>query len=255
MQRLSDANLYVDIDKCRFAVQKVRYLGLIITTDGIEMDPAKVKAIEDWQLPTNLRELQAFLGFTNFYRRFILGYSDLTRPLTDLTRKSSVPLPQFPMSDKAQTAFHNIKAAFLSSGALAHFDPELETWVETDASDYVTAAVLSQMDRNSVLRPIAFMSTKMSPAECNYAIYDKELLAIVKAFEEWRPELADGPVKVITDHKSLEWFMSDKKLNRRQARWSEFLSEFNFKITYRPGKQGTKPDSLTRRPGDLPTDV
>lgn len=253
LSRLSEAGLYLDIDKCKFAVKKVKYLGLIITTDGIEMDPAKVKAIEEWMLPTSLKELQSFLGFTNFYRRFILGYSDLTRPLTDLTRQSDRQL--FPLGQRERLAFEAVKRAFLTSGALMHFDPRLETWVETDASDYVTAAVLSQMDKNGVLRPVAFMSTKMSPAECNYAIYDKELLAIVKAFEEWRPELCDGPVNVVTDHRSLEWFMTNKKLNRRQARWAEFLAEFNFKITYRPGRQGTKPDALTRRPGDTPQHV
>ena len=97
----------------------------------------------------------------------------------------------------------------------------------------------------------------MSPQECNYEIYDKELLAIVRAFEEWRPELAstdpNHPVNVLSDHRSLEYFMTTKELNRRQARWSEFLSEFQFKIMYRPGKQGTKPDALTRRAGEGPT--
>jgi RNase H-like domain found in reverse transcriptase len=124
---------------------------------------------------------------------------------------------------------------------LAHFDPEKETWIETDASDFVTAGVLSQM-HNGVLRPVAFFSKKMSAAECNYMIYDKELLAIIKAFELWRPEAMslapENPAKVFTDHKNLEYFMSTKQLNRRQARWAEFLSEFNFKIMYRPGKQG-----------------
>ena len=98
----------------------------------------------------------------------------------------------------------------------------------------------------------------MSPQECNYEIYDKKLLAIVRAFEEWRPELAgtpvEDPIKVLIDHKNLEYFMTTKQLNRRQARWAEFLFEFNFKISYRPGTQGTKPDSLTRRVGDLSED-
>lgn len=147
------------------------------------------------------------------------------------------------------------------------FEPGLETVLETDASDFVTAAVLSQRGRDGILRPVAFLSKKMTPAECNYDIYDKELMAIVKAFEEWRPELSaaehveefenlpgdqDKPILVLSDHKNLEYFMSTKQLNRRQARWAEFLSGFNFKITYRPGAQGTKPDSLTRRTQDLP---
>ena len=109
---------------------------------------------------------------------------------------------------------------------------------------------------DGVLRPVAFFSRKMNPAECNYMIYDKELLAIIRAFEIWRPEAASvdpsNPVKVYTDHRNLEYFMTTKQLTRRQARWAEFLSEFNFKIMYRPGKQGQKPDYLTRRSQDLP---
>lgn len=105
---------------------------------------------------------------------------------------------------------------------------------------------------------MAFLSRKMSPAECNYDIYDKELMAVVRAFEEWRTELSgtpsEDPIQVLSDHKNLQHFMSFKQLNARQARWAEFLADFNFKITYRPGKQSTKPDSLTRRVGDLLTD-
>ena len=128
--------------------------------------------------------------------------------------------------------------------------------VETDASDFVSAGVLSQ-DFNGVLHPITFFSKKHLPAECNYEIYDKELLTIVRAFETWRAELEGSafPISVITDHRNLEYYMTTKQLSRRQARWSEYLSRFNFIIQYRPGKQGGKPDALTRRSQDLPTDV
>jgi hypothetical protein len=114
--------------------------------------------------------------------------------------------------------------------------------------------VLSQYGDDRILRPVAFFSKKHSTTECNYEIYDKELLAIVRCFEEWRPELEGtaSPIKVITDHRNLEYFTTTKLLNRRQARWSEFLSRFNFQITYRPGKLGAKPDALTRRSEDLP---
>jgi hypothetical protein len=253
--KLGDAGLFMDIDKCHFAVKKVKYLGLILTTEGIEMDRSKVQTILDWQLPTTLKELQAFLGFANFYRRFIVAYSFIARPLTDLTRGTDVK-KNFPIEpgSPAHVAFEKLKKAFTIAPVLAHFDPELETWVETDSSDTVTAAVLSQIQPDGVLKPVAFISQKMTPAECNYAIYDKELMAIVKAFEEWRPELAGtaDPIKVISDHVTLQTFMTNKTLNRRQARWAEFLSEFNFKITYRPGRLGSKPDALTRRPGDVP---
>lgn len=257
--KLKEAGLFLDINKCEFHVTEVKYLGLIITTDGIKMDPAKVEAILEWKDARNVKDVQAFLGFANFYHRFIYNYSKLTKPLTDLTRTENANF-SFPWAPDGpqDTAFKALKNAFTTAPILAHWDPNRETWLETDASDYVVAAVLSQMGDDGLLHPVAFMSMKMSPAECNYEIYDKELLAIVRAFEEWHPECAgtpvEEPIKVLSDHKNLEYFMTTKALNRRQARWAEFLSEFNFKITYRPGKLGAKPDSLTRRVGDLPED-
>ena len=152
------------------------------------------------------------------------------------------------------TGIRNSKKAFTSELILMHFDPDRPIIVETDASDYVSGGILSQYDNENVLRPIAYFSKKHNPAEYNYEIYDKELMAIVRCFEEWRPELEGSahPISVISDHKNLEYFASTKQLSRRQARWSEFLSRFDFKIVYRPGKAGGKPDALTRRSGDLP---
>ena len=264
LDKLLGAGLFLDINKCDFHVKEVKYLGLIITTDGLKMDPKKVKTVKDWKLPRCVKDVQTFLGFANFYRRFIKGYSKIAAPLMNLTKtnssKSKNPSADvlFPLAPNGteDKAFEALKEAFTKAPVLAHFDPDRETWVETDASDYIAAGVLSQKDNEDILRPVAFMSHKMTPQECNYEIYDKELLAIVRAFEEWHPELAGtpvgDPVKVLTDHKNLEHFMTNKQLNRRQARWAEFLSEFNFRIEYRPGTKGTKPDSLTRRPGDLP---
>ena len=141
---------------------------------------------------------------------------------------------------------------------LAHYDASLEMWVETDLFDFVTAGVLLQM-HDGVLRSVVFFLKKMSPAECNYMIYNKELLAIVKSFEMWRPKLASvdpkRPVKVYTNYKNLEHFMTTKQLNCRQACWVKFLSEFNFKISYRPGKQGEKPNVLTCWSQDLPKNI
>ncbi|KAI0992257.1 hypothetical protein K3495_g15929 [Podosphaera aphanis] len=138
---------------------------------------------------------------------------------------------------------------------LAHFDPGRQTVLETDASDFVTAAVLSQYDTSAVLRPVVFMSKKKLPAECNYDIYDKELLAIVNSFETWTTELGsvDASTLVLTDHKNLEYFTTTKKLNRRQARWNELLSEYDFKIVFRPEKSSGKPDALTRISSDKPS--
>src|ERR1700737_276995 len=137
---------------------------------------------------------------------------------------------------------------------LAHFDYEKEIVLETDASSYVSMGVLSQYDGQGVLHLIAFFSKKHTQVKENYKIYDQELGAIIKSLKQWRPECEGSvhPSKILTDHKNLEYFMTSKLLNRRQTRWSEFLSRFKFKIVYRPGKQGQKPDALTRMPGDIP---
>ena len=128
--------------------------------------------------------------------------------------------------------------------------------LETDSSDYVNGGVLSQADDGGALHPVAFYSKNLLPAECNYEIYDKELLAIVRCLEHWRPELesTDIPIQIFTDHKSLEYFMQTKELTRRQARWAEKLADFNFKIMYRSGKSNSKADALTRMPNSVPAD-
>ena len=125
--------------------------------------------------------------------------------------------------------------------------------VKTDASDYMTVGIFFQYDDNGQLKPVVYFFCKMSPAECNYEIYDKKLLAIIKAFELWKSELenTEKPVQIIIDHKNLEYFMSRKFLNRRQARWSEFLSKFNFKIIYRPGSLNNKTNVFTRQSGNI----
>jgi hypothetical protein len=248
--RLRKAGLYAKIEKCEFLVSETKFLGIIIGADGIKMDPEKVKTVTKWQTPTCVTDVQAFIGFANFYRRFIRDFSKIIAPLVNLTRKGV----QFDWNPACTAAFTALKEAFVKAPVLRPFDWTKDVILETDASDFVSAGVLSQHDEDGVLHPVAFFSKKHSVTECNYEIYDKELLAIIRCFEEWRPELegAPSPIKVITDHKNLEYFMTTKLLNRRQARWSEFLSRFNFKITYRPGKQGVKPDSLTRRSEDLP---
>ena len=250
LEALSKVGLHLKPEKCEFHKTEVKYLGLIISADGVKMDPKKVRAVVEWDSPKNLHDLCAFLGFSNFYRRFILGYSEVVSLMIKLTKKDI----KFTWNVECEAAFQQLKHKFVSEPIVMHFDAEKEIIVETDASDYVSAGIISQYDNNGVLHPVAYFSKKYSPAECNYEIYDKELIAIIRCFEEWRPELESTPhpIRVLSDYKNLEYFMSTKLLSRRQARWSEFLSRFNFKIVYRPGKAGAKPDALTRRSGDLP---
>ena len=268
LTRLRRAGLHVDIKKTEFHRTEVKYLGIIISTEGLKMDPDKVKAVREWATPRNTHDVLSFLGFANFYRRFIKDFGRIAMSLTELTKgkkkvkteegaKLAWTKPVFQWTPEAQTAFERLRDAFSIDMILAHFDFNKATVIEVDASDYVVAGVLSQRDSQDVLRPVAYFSKKMTPQECNYEIYDKELLAIVRAFEEWTPEVAGAnePVSVYTDHQSLQYFMTTKQLNRRQARWSEFLSEFKFIIHPVAGKKNTKADALTRRSQDLPADA
>ncbi|MBW0533784.1 hypothetical protein O181_073499, partial [Austropuccinia psidii MF-1] len=152
----------------------------------------------------------------------------------------------FPLNEEDLRQFHQLKEAFTISPILSHFDPSLPTLVETDASDYALDAVLSQIS-DSGKHPIAFDSRKILPAELNYEIHDKELLGIVWALKRWRDFLLSlsSSFEVLTDHSSLQYFMSLKICTHRQARWAEFLSEFHFSITYHPGRLATLPDALS----------
>lgn len=245
LQRLIENGLYVAPHKCEFHVRKTEFLGFIVSSDGVSMAPDKVESIMGWPSPTKVKELQQFLGFANFYRRFIKGYSRVILPMTRLLKKDA----KFVWSADAEKAFNHLKEAFRGADILRHFDPTLETVIETDSSDFAISAILSQY-HDKVLHPVAFMSRKMNPAELNYEIHDKELLAIVSAMKIWRHYLEglEHPFTIITDHQALEYFQTTKTLTRRQARWSEVVNHHKYKIKYRTGKASGKPDALSRRP-------
>lgn len=248
---LAKHNFRCKLSKCVYGVTNLNYLGYVLSTEGISMDPRKTSSISDWPKPNSVKDIQVFLGFCNFYRRFVPNYSTLTQPLTALLRKDSGP-SNFPLNDSQSACFDAIKSAFLTNVVLQHSDESAEFLLETDASDYGIGGVLSQYSKGDPdqLRPVAFFSRQLQPAERNYEIYDKELLAIIACLKEWRHFLQNSvvPFTVLTDHKNLEYFMTTKQLTRRQARWSLFLSEFDFKLSYRPGSRNGKPDLLSRRP-------
>lgn len=251
LHRLKKAGLQVDIQKCEFHTKQTKFLGFIIGTDGIRVDPEKIAVVADWEEPSTVRGIQSFLGFCNFYRKFIRDYSRISKPLSRLIKKE-VP---YVFDAVCKKAFDELKKRLLSAPILAYYDPYRETRIETDASDGVVAGILAQKGDDGQWHPVAYFSKTMAPAECNYDIHDKEMLAIIRALEGWRPELeglqTEGRFGVLTDHRALEWFMSTKKLSARQARWSEFLSRFSFIIRYRPGKQNMLADALTRRTDDV----
>ena len=253
LQRLREAGLQIDIDKCEFEVQSTKYLGFIVEArKGLRMDPEKVKAIEEWEAPTSVKGVRGFLGFANFYRRFIRAYSELVRPLTDLTHKGK----KFKWTASADEAFQKLKKIFVSAPGLAQFDYDRETRIETDSSGWCIGGTLQQLSDQGLWVPCAFYSKKNSPAECNYEIYDKEMLAIVRCLEEWDAELRGvQSFEIHTDHKNLEYFMTVRKLTERQMRWSLILSRYNFVIVHIPGKENERADALSRRDQDLPANV
>jgi len=245
LRRLRGNGLFARADKCEFHVTSCEYLGYMLSPDGLTMASYKVQIIQDWPEPRKVKDVQSFLGFANFYRRFIYGYSRITVPLTRLTRKG-IP---WHFTDECRLAFETLKKAFTTAPVLTHWIPDTQIVVETDASDYALAAVLSIIHSNGELHPIAFHSRTFTAPELNYDVHDKELLAIFEAFKRWRHYLEGStlPIDVVTDHRNLQYFSTTKILTRRQARWSEYLSAFNLVIRFRPGKLGTKPDALTRR--------
>lgn len=248
LERLRQYKLYANLKKCHFNTKEVEFLGFIISTKGVTMEPQRIAAIVEWPEPTCVRDVQVFLGFANFYRRFIRKYSHVASPLTDLTRKGS----SFHFTSKARAAFQHMKRLFTEAPVLRHFDPSALLRVETDASVFAVGAVLSQLHGTGAdarWYPIAYFSRKMSLEETRYETHDQELLAIVESFRVWRQYLsyATDTVEVVTDHNNLTGFMAKEKLNRRQVRWAQTLAEFDFQVSYRPGKNNPA-DGPSRRP-------
>ena len=250
LQKLREVSLQADITKCAFYIKEISYLELIIITKEVKMNSAKVSIIVKWLILMNIKDVQSFLSFINFYWRFIYSYSKLASPLTCLIKKD-VP---FEWTTECQSAFDTLKKVFMSDVILRHYNSDLKIVVKTDTSDYVSGGILSQYDKNNVHHPIDYFFKKHNSAECNYEIYNKELMAIVCMFKEWCSELEGStyPINVITDHKNLEYFMFTKQLSCCQAHWSEFLFCFNYHITYCSGKADGKLNALTHRSEDLP---
>src|ERR1700730_11010352 len=244
LQRLRENGLFLNPVKCEFHTETVEYLGFVLSLTRLSMDMAKVKAIQEWPTLRKVKDIQSFLGFTNFYHCFVHGYSDIITPMTHLTRKNTPWL----WSDDCQSAFDSLKSAFSSAPILSHFIPGAPLIVKTDTSDYAVAAILSTVAPDGEVHPIAFHSRTLGVSELNYDTHDKELLTIFEAFSTWRHYLegSETPVDVVTNHKNLEYFSMVCLLIQHQARWLEFLSQFNFMIRFCPGRLRMKPNALTR---------
>ena len=186
------------------------------------------------------------MGLANYYRRFVKDFAKLARPLNNLTKKEE----KWRWEEEQQRAFEQLKAVFTNRPLLVAPDLDKEFRVEADASNFATGGVLSIKCEDNRWRPVAYISKSLNETERNYEIHDKEMLAIIRCLEAWRHFLEGSQSKfeVLTDHKNLEYFMSNQKLNRRQARWALYLSRFDFVLKHIPGRKMGKADGLSRRP-------
>jgi len=182
LQRLLDLDLYLQPKKCSFNQTSVEYLGLIISEGELRMDPVKLTAVTKWPTPKTMKEVQKFLGFCNFYRRFVKNYSALARPLFNLTKKD-VP---FHWNHAEEQAFRALQSTLTLAPVLILPDYEKLFTLITDASDYATGSILEQEDAFGRSHPVAYFSKSLQPAEHNYEIHDKELLAIIHSLRHFR---------------------------------------------------------------------
>jgi len=211
LSRLRKAGLFAKLEKCEFFADSIDFLGHRISSKGILMDPHKIESTVTWPVPSCVKDVQSFIGLANYYRRFIQDFAKVAHPLHKLTRKNT----KFVWTNEAQSAFNYLKSKFVSAPVLIHPDRDLPFIVETDSSNYAIGAILSQVSpTDNMIHPVAFFSRSLSGAEKNYPIYDKELLAIVAALENWRHFLkgSSTPFTIYFDHRNLLFEKKPEKM-------------------------------------------
>jgi hypothetical protein len=240
LERLRQHRFYAKLKKCEFNKPAVKFLGHIVSAHGVQPDPQKIKSVLSWPVPTDVTALRSFLGLANYFRKFVLRYSHMVSPLTDILKLKHFP-DVLPL--EALQAIERVKTALTSAPCLALPDYSKPFEVVCDASIKGIGAILLQDGR-----PVAYESRKLTPAEQRWHTTEQELLAVVHAFKVWRCYLEGAVgVTVVTDHCPNTFFSTQPMLSRRQARWSEYLHQFNFGWLYRPGRINAA-DPLSRHP-------
>ena len=246
LKRLEENNLYIKLEKYMQKIRKIKFLGIVIGPNRIEIKKKKVDEILSWPELKNVKNVRKFLDLTNYYRRFIKDSAQVARLINILTRKDV----KQQWGNKQQRAFDELKRIFTMRPVLAVLDLNKEFRVEVDTSNYTTGGVLSIKCSDNLQRPVAFILKSLSDTERNYEIYNKKILAMIRCLEAWRYFLERTTIKfkIWTDHKNLEYFMKAQKLNRRQVRQTLYLLRFNFMLKHVPESKIEKTDSLSRRP-------
>jgi hypothetical protein len=249
LQALRKHDMRLHPDKCEFGRAEISFLGHLVRKGVIGMEPEKLAAVRNWAMPETKKELQAFIGFTNFYRDFVNDYARVTAPLTDLLAKTTThaALPK-PLPERAIRAFQELRERMCQAPVLRMVSAERGFIVTTDASDEAIACILQQEFEDGEA-PVAYKSRKLSPAEKNYSARDRELLALVYATKVWRHYLLDAKFLVRTDHESLVYWQTMDTAGggreRRLHRWTEILADFDFDIVHIKGTTNIA-DGLTR---------
>ncbi|GJW28967.1 putative reverse transcriptase domain-containing protein [Tanacetum coccineum] len=246
LELLKKEELYAKFSKCEFWIPKVQFLGHVIDSKGIHVDPAKIESIKDWASPKNATEIRQFLGLAGYYRRFIEGFSKIAKSMTKLTQKNV----KFDWGEKEEAAFQLLKQKLCSAPILALPKGSENFIVYCDASHKGLGAVLMQNEK-----VIAYASRQLKIHEKNYTTHDLELGAVVFALKMWRHYLYGTRCTVFTDHKSLQHILDQKELNMRQRRWLELLSDYDCDIRYHPGKANVVADALSRKERSKPLRV
>ncbi|GJX94537.1 putative reverse transcriptase domain-containing protein, partial [Tanacetum coccineum] len=238
LELLKKEKLYAKFSKCEFWIPKVQFLGHVIDSRGIHVDPAKIESIKDWASPKTPTEIRQFLGLAGYYRRFIEGFSKIAKSMTKLTQKKI----KFNWGEKEENAFQLIKHKMCSASILALPEGNEDFVVYCDASHNGLGVVLMQREK-----VIAYASRQLKVHEKNYTTHDLELGSVVFALKIWRHYLYGTRCTVFTDHKSLQHILDQKELNMRQRRWLELLSDYDCDIRYHPGKANVVADALSRK--------
>ncbi|GAU50355.1 hypothetical protein TSUD_283640 [Trifolium subterraneum] len=235
---LREKQLYAKFSKCEFWLSEVKFMGHVISQGGVSVDPSKVEAVLNWERPRTVSEIRSFLGLAGYYRRFILGFSEIALPLTRLTRKGAA----FVWDELCENSFNLLKQKLTSAPVLVIPDPDKKYVVYCDASNKGLGCVL--MQDGAV---VAYASRQLKPHEENYPTHDLELVAIIFALKIWRHHLYGVQFALYSDHKSLRYLFDQKELNMRQRRWMEYLKDFDFELNYHPGKANVIADALSRK--------
>ncbi|GJS85535.1 putative reverse transcriptase domain-containing protein [Tanacetum coccineum] len=238
LELLKKEKLYAKFSKCEFWIPKVQFLGHVIDSRGIHVDPAKIESIKDWASPKTPTEIRQFLGLAGYYRRFIEGFSKIAKSMTKLTQKGI----KFDWGEKEENAFQLIKQKLCSAPILALPEGSKDFVVYCDASYKGLGVVLMQREK-----VIAYASRQLKTHEKNDTTHDLELGLVVFALKIWRHYLYGTKCTVFTDHKSLQHILDQKELNMRQRRWLELLSDYDCDIRYHPGKANVVADTLSRK--------